>query len=310
MIGVPTFYNLAFVPTDNVGEPGRRGAGAARARSTARPQAYMARIRDELRDEVSRTCRPTSCRPTSSPRCSTSACRRRSTCRSRARDPRRDLRDRARRCAAQIRKVPGTEDVRIAQVFDHPALRLDVDRQQAAQLEPRLARRRDQPAHVAQLVAAAPARTSGSTRKNGVNYIVAVQTPIVADGQRRRPAGHGGRRPRAASRRRARPPTRQPTPSPLDAGTSTLASAGHDAPYLGGIARLVPTQDRASISHYTVQPIVDVQASVARPRSRRRRPATSRTIVDAVEAAAAHAHHAPRPGAEHARRRSPASASG
>ena len=58
--------------------------------------------------------------------------------------------------------------------------------------------------------------------------------------------------------------------NPATAGTSTLGPPATTAPYLGGIARLAPTQDRASISHYTVQPVVDVQALGPRPRSGRR----------------------------------------
>ena len=75
MIGVPTFYNLAFVSTDNVGEQDAEVLVqlAKKHRPIAGvPGAHPARAGGE----VSRTCRRTSCRPTSSPRSSTSACRR------------------------------------------------------------------------------------------------------------------------------------------------------------------------------------------------------------------------------------------
>src|SRR4029078_7197501 len=58
-----------------------------------------------------------------------------------------------------------------------------------------------------------------------------------------------------------------------------------DAPYLGGVARLVPTRNRASISHYTVQPIVDVQASV-HGRDLRRATSEIQKIVDDVKSPA------------------------
>src|SRR4029453_8477274 len=50
--------------------------------------------------------------------------------------------------------------------------------------------------------------------------------------------------------------------SPLQPQTNALLATTTDAPYLGGVALLSPTRDRASVNHYTVQPIVDVQASV------------------------------------------------
>jgi multidrug efflux pump subunit AcrB len=157
--------------------------------------------------------------------------------------------------------VPGTEDVRISQVFNHPALQVNVDRQQAMQLNLGF---RD----VAGSLLTSLSSSSLSNPNfwvnpaNGVNYNVAVQTPIlkmasIDDLLETAVTPAGGP---ATEDTTANVPTA--TPGPLAVGPGTLAPTSNAAPYLGGIARLVPTQDRASINHYTVQPIVDVQASV------------------------------------------------
>ena len=127
----------------------------------------MARIRHELRANVSRTCSSYFMPADVVTQVLNFGCRRMIDVQIEGRDPHAAFADRARRSPRRCASVPGTEDVRIAQVFDHPALRLDVDRQQAMQLEHRISRRREQRADVAQLVAALqpellarPARTA------------------------------------------------------------------------------------------------------------------------------------------------------
>jgi multidrug efflux pump subunit AcrB len=258
MIGVPTFYNLAFNATDNVGD--QDAEVLIQLGPKHHPtEGYQTRIRHELgaqfpalqtyfmpADVVTQVLNfgVTSMVDVQVEGRDTNA-----------------ISAIARDLFTKIRKVPGTEDVRIAQVFDHPAFRLDVDRQQAMQLD--LAYR-DVAASV--LTSLSSSQLSSPNfwvnPQNGVNYVVAVQTPIakmasVDDlmGTSVTPAGG--------------PPPLGPTisppgalPNPLTVATSTLGPTATAAPYLGGIARLVPTQSRASISHYTVQPVVDVQASV------------------------------------------------
>jgi multidrug efflux pump subunit AcrB len=51
-------------------------------------------------------------------------------------------------------------------------------------------------------------------------------------------------------------------PSPWQPPVNALAPTTTDAPYLGGVVSVSPRSDRASINHYTVAPVVDVQASV------------------------------------------------
>ena len=119
-IGVPTFYNLAFVPTDNVGgqdaevliqlaesttRPSEYRRGCARAAGRSSPSAQLllhARRRGHAGAQLRRAATI--------------------DVQIEGRDPDASL-EIARDAAREIRAVPGAEDVRIAQVFDHPALR-------------------------------------------------------------------------------------------------------------------------------------------------------------------------------------------
>jgi multidrug efflux pump subunit AcrB len=279
MIGVPTFYNLAFVSTDNVGE--QDAEVLVQLAKKHRPsQHYQARIRHELGEkfpDVQTYFMPADV-VTQVLNFGVSSM---IDIQIEGRDPD-AIFGIARTLAAQIRKVPGTEDVRINQVFDHPALRLEIDRQQAMQ---RNIAFRDVASSV--LTSLSSSQLSSPNfwldPRNGVNYVVAAQTPIVQMasvddllGTAVTPAG--GLVEASA--------TVGANGNPATSGTSTLGPPVTTAPYLGGVARLVPTQDRASISHYTVQPIVDVQASV---HGRDLGGATSdiQKIVDAVKSPAA-----------------------
>ncbi|HEY7370921.1 MAG TPA: efflux RND transporter permease subunit, partial [Polyangia bacterium] len=147
------------------------------------------------------------------------------------------------------------------QVFDHPALRLEVDRQKALQ---RNIGFRD----VANSVLTSLSSSQLSSPnfwvnpQNGVNYIVAAQTPILQMASIDDLLGTAVTPASGLVDASATGPTTAPDPNPSTAGTSTFGPTATGAPILSGIARLVPSQDRASISHYTVQPIVDLQASV------------------------------------------------
>jgi multidrug efflux pump subunit AcrB len=257
-IGVPTYYNLAFVSTDNVG--GWDAEILIQLRPKHHPsEKYRALLRRELAerlpdlkfyfmpaDVVTQVLNfgvPAMI-----------------DVQIEGRDPDASF-EVARKLFGRMRHVPGAEDVRIAQVFDRRALRLDVDRQQAALLN--LSMRDVANSLLASL--SSSLLTSPSywiDPKTGVNYGVAVQTPI----------------PRMASvpdllATSITPPTGLATsntatntvtarPTPVQPPLATQAQLGTDAPYVGGLATLVSTADRASINHYTVQPIVDVQASV------------------------------------------------
>jgi multidrug efflux pump subunit AcrB len=253
MIGVPTFYNLAFVSTDNVGE--QDAEVLIQLKPKHHPtQEYQARIRRELPvkfPDVQTYFMPADV-VTQVLNFGVSSM---IDVQIEGKDPE-AIYGIARTIAAKIRAVPGAEDVRINQVFDHPALRLQVDRQQALQ---RNIGFRDVASSV--LTSLSSSQLSSPNfwvnPQNGVNYIVAAQTPIAQmasiDDLLGTAVTPAGGLTRASD---------NPNANPLTAATSTLGPTATAAPYLGGIARLVPAQDRASISHYTVQPIVDVQASV------------------------------------------------
>jgi multidrug efflux pump subunit AcrB len=258
MIGIPTFYNLAFVSTDNVG--GQDAEILLQLRRDHHPsQSYMAGIRRALAEKfpgVQTYFMPADV-VTQVLNFGTSSMI----------DVQLEGKDTgasfevARKLLDEIRKVPGTEDVRIAQVFNHPALKLDVDRQQAMQLGLGF---RDVASSVLTSLTSSSLESPNFwvNPKNGVNYVVAVQTPIAKMattddllGTAVTPSGGVQQESTIANL-----PT--VTPGPLTLGTSTLGPTATNAPYLGGIARLSQAQDRASSNHYTVQPIVDVQASV------------------------------------------------
>jgi multidrug efflux pump subunit AcrB len=248
-IGVPVSYNLAFVPLENVG--GQDAEILMQLRPPHRPvREYMPKIRARLAerfpgtevyfmpaDVVSQVLNfgvPSMI------------------------DVQVESRDAAaalgvaRRLRREIAAVPGVEDLRIGQVFNHPALHVEVDRRRAAQLD--LTQRDVANSLLTSLSSSSlVAPNYWVDPSTGVNYIVAVQTPITTVDD----VGDVMRTPIAPASGTTPPSILDPTLRP-----SLFAPSDVNTPYLGGIARVSPTQDRASISHYTVQPIVDVQASV------------------------------------------------
>jgi CzcA family heavy metal efflux pump len=137
-----------------------------------------------------------------------------------------ELRDR-------MREVPGTVDVRIAQVSNHPSLAVAVDRQRAAQLG---LTERDVASNLLTSLSSSSLVNPNFwlNPQNNVNYTVVVQTP----------------------------PSKMASTSALLA--TPLGGAGGGAAgtgsYLGSVATLQPTHGRASVSHVSVQRVIDVQA--------------------------------------------------
>jgi multidrug efflux pump subunit AcrB len=164
--------------------------------------------------------------------------------------------DVARHLLAEIQVIPGTTDARIAQIFNHPTLEVDVDRQQASLV------------NVFERDIANSLLTSLSSSilvspsywidpKNSVNYPVVVQTPLPriasVDDLMTTPITPSTSIPS---------PSPPPVPVPIQTHVNELVPLSTTAPYLGGVAQLKTTQDRASISHFTVQPTVDVECGV------------------------------------------------
>jgi multidrug efflux pump subunit AcrB len=235
MLGLPTSYNLAFVSTDNTGTQDADILVALKEGHHPTEQ-YMDRIRKELPDEfpgsqlyfqpadiVSQVLNfglPAAL-----------------DVEVLARNKPEEQRLAVQKVFAAVQAVPGTVDVHVAQQLDHPALKVKVDRQQAAAL------------NVAERDVANSLLTSLSSSqlvapsfwvdpKTGVNYSVVVQTPLAQV---------------------ATVSDLYSTPVTPQGGQSQQGTA----PLLGSIAQIETSQDKASIAHDTVQPVVEIQANVA-----------------------------------------------
>jgi multidrug efflux pump subunit AcrB len=233
-IGIPTSYNLAFVQTDNVG-----GQDAdvliALGPEHAPTAEYRHRIRGALTDAfpgthfyfqpadiVSQVLNFGLPAPID--------------VEVEGKDLDKSM-DIARRLRTSITGIAGAVDVRIPQVNEHPALQVSVDRERAAQLG--LAQRDVASSVLTSLSSSAFVSPSfWLSRENGVNYFVAVQTPIGKASTIGDLIG-----------------------MPITGSTAALSGPGI-APYLGTFATVRPTRSQALISHDAVQRIVDVQVGV------------------------------------------------
>ncbi len=133
----------------------------------------------------------------------------------------------ARTLRDRMREIPGTTDVRILQVLAHPALDVDVDRARAAQVG---LTERDVASNLLTTLSSSSLVSPSFwlNPQNNVNYPVVVQTPLA----------------RMAS-------------------VSDLMATPLQGAYLGSIATLRPDTDRSLITHASVQRVVDVQCSVS-----------------------------------------------
>ncbi len=134
--------------------------------------------------------------------------------------------------ANQLRHVPGAADVHVQQLMNSPALKLNVDRSRAQQVG---LQQRDVAQNLLVSLSGSfqTAPTFWLNRENGVTYNVAVQTPDY----------------RVDS---------------LQALMNTpITAPGAPAPQvLANLATVSPTVTPAVISHYNIQPVMDVYASV------------------------------------------------
>jgi multidrug efflux pump subunit AcrB len=154
----------------------------------------------------------------------------------------------AQKLLQMMKRIPGVVDPRIPQVLDFPTLDIEVDRQRAAKLG------------VAQRDVANNMLTSlaGSTLvnptyylnpQNGVNYQVAVSTPL----EQLESVGDILRFP-------ANPAINNISPAPAAVTPTTVPSA--QVTRLGDIATVRPGSTMNAINHYTIQRVVDVNANV------------------------------------------------
>jgi multidrug efflux pump subunit AcrB len=131
----------------------------------------------------------------------------------------------------RVRKVPGIADARIQQVFNYPQLNVDVDRSLADQVG--LTQRDAADSLLITLSGSGQVRPNfWLNTKNGVSY------PIVAQ----------------------MPQYRIDTMTDLQ--NVPITAVNMSVPqYLGGLARITPGPSPGVVSHYNVQPVIDIYAA-------------------------------------------------
>jgi multidrug efflux pump subunit AcrB len=244
MVGVPIFYNLAFVPTDNIS--GMDAEILISLKAPHRPVAdYMRAIRKQIppkfpgstfyfqsADIVTQVLNFGLPAPVDI----------------QVQDPNFE---RGQLYAGRLRKaieeVPGAVDIRQIQVLNYPGLRVDVDRLRAARLG--FTQRDVANSVLTSLSSSSLTNPSFFLAPNGVNYFVVVQTPIE--------------RINRVDDLMATAVT--PTFGPvIDGSPSARLDARPGAPVtrLSNLASLRPETSYESVSHYTVQRVIDIAANV------------------------------------------------
>src|SRR5579863_9322236 len=244
--GVPTVFNLAFVPTDNVGDMDAEILIALKPEHHP-TEGYMRRIREELprefpgssfyfqsADIVSQVLNFGVPSPVDV----------------QVEGPNLDQSYQiARQLNDQIRTVPGAVDVHIKQAIRYPALRVNVDREKAAQLG--LTEQSVANSMLISLSSSALIAPSYFLNPiNNVNYIVAVRIPPEhfdsVETLMSTPLSLPGS---ATPLQPASLPQTQPLPQPQ---YETLAN----------VSQVVPDSVPAEVSHYTVQRVIDINANL------------------------------------------------
>jgi CzcA family heavy metal efflux pump len=152
----------------------------------------------------------------------------------------------AERMLNEVRYVPGAADARIQQPFNYPMMKVDVDRTRAQQIG---LTQKD----VAQSLLVALSGSFQTTPsfyldpKSGVTYNVAIQAPqykidSLAALQSLPVNGPG---------------MAQPAKSPTGS-----QGAQHTEQVLGNLASITPGAELGTVSHYNVQPVIDIYANV------------------------------------------------
>jgi multidrug efflux pump subunit AcrB len=244
--GIPTSYNLAFVPTDNVGDMDAEILIALKPEHHP-TDGYMQQIRQELpaefpgssfyfqsADIVSQVLNFGVPSPV-------------------------DIQvegpnlDQSYKIASQLQneisKVPGAADVHIKQAIRYPALRINVDRQRAAEMG--LTEQSVANSMLISLSSSALIAPSYFLNPaNNVNYVVAVRIPPErfdsVQTLMNTPLSLPGS---AAPLQPASVPQTQPLPQPQ---YETLAN----------LSQVVPDAVPAEVSHYTVQRVIDINANL------------------------------------------------
>jgi multidrug efflux pump subunit AcrB len=159
----------------------------------------------------------------------------------------------AERMTNEVRYVPGAADVRIQQPFDNPRMTVDVDRTRAQTIG---LTQRD----VATSLLVALSGSFQTTPsfyldpKSGVSYNIAVQAPqygldsLAALNSLPVTSSSTARQPTATAA--------------LGAASTGASSAPPTEQVLGNLASIVPGSELGTVSHYDVQPVLDIYANV------------------------------------------------
>ncbi|MFH1118163.1 MAG: efflux RND transporter permease subunit [Pseudomonadota bacterium] len=246
MIGVPIFINLAFVQTDNIG--GMDADILIALKSGHRPTSeYRKKIREALHRDF-----PDAGVYFQAADIITLVLNFGLTSPIEVQIEDRDM-QRGHELAVKLKsamaEIPGLEDIHIVQVFDYPAFQLDIDRTRAAYLG---MSERDVAKSVLISLASSSliAPSYFVNPHNNVNYTVAVQIPI--------------RNLDSLDSLRAVPIT-PPTPAdPLQQASTTPLAGCPQAPAqpLANLANIYNRVSAANISHYTIQRIVSIGATL------------------------------------------------
>ncbi|MSQ59621.1 MAG: efflux RND transporter permease subunit [Betaproteobacteria bacterium] len=158
--------------------------------------------------------------------------------------------ERAQKYASRVKlaleHIPGTVDARQMQVLDYPALRVDVDRLRAARMG--LTQRDVATSALVSLSSSAIISPSYFLNPNGVNYTVSVQTPQE--------------RISTVEELLATPITPMSSSMVVTNSVQPTQQQGGNTITLGNVATVKPESSYQSVSHYTVQRVIDVAANI------------------------------------------------
>jgi multidrug efflux pump subunit AcrB len=243
-VGVPIFYNLAFVPTDNIS-----GMDAEILISLKHPHRPVAEYQREIRAKIPPKF-PGSSFYFQSADIVTQVLNFGLPAPIDVQVQDANF-ERGQVYAGRLRKAieetPGAVDVRQLQVLNYPGLRVEVDRLRAARLG--FTQRDVANSVLTSLASSSLVNPSYFLAPNGVNYVVAVQTPIE------KITGVDDLMATAITT----------TTSPIIDGnrpSALTAIPGAGVTRLSNIAALKPETSFESVSHYTVQRVIDVAANV------------------------------------------------
>ncbi len=244
MVGVPVYYNLAFVPTENVGGMDAEILIALKPHHHPTVE-YMRRIRAALNHDF--------------PGCQiwflpadivTQVLNFGLTAPIDVQVQGMDFNQTyplARRLSHDMNEIPGVTDVHIPQVLDYPTLHVDVDRVRAAEIG--LSQRDVANTMLISLSSSTLVAPSFFLNPaNNVNYTVAVKVPLPKMDSVQSLTNTPVTGPGAAT-------LLQPASFPSTTETPALSSET-----LGSISNVYREATPSSISHYTVQRVLDVEA--------------------------------------------------